>query len=336
MVDPAPIATGDFAPGTRIPPPGTLIDFPPVEKINARRGSWFYAYENQGLARWANPTSNPGRKSHRWILFKDGISLERDDNHVSILPEPSSMAYQVYYFTTWLFLDLQSDMEVKSDHLRRIFKSGRPSDMNSYLMLPRCLREHRDAYRIRPILEAVDGHPCHVLEWPDHDVIWIDPSIGCMARRRLLYRPVGHLGVDLTHSGFEEKAAGIWIPRSSKSISYNAEDSGDYRTKVHSIGQNILIDAKVNDVPDSVFTVPIPDGARIHDFIRGITYDKLLPADKPLDRGLKRGALDLAIARERTPRRLGWPDWLLLMGIGAQLAFAGVLLARRQTKPASA
>src|SRR6266852_2152839 len=80
--DPAPITRRDFPPGTKIAPPGTVVDFPPRDKVNARRGPWFYAYESQALARWANPGVNPAEKVENWILFKDGVSLERQNNNV--------------------------------------------------------------------------------------------------------------------------------------------------------------------------------------------------------------------------------------------------------------
>jgi hypothetical protein len=310
------------------PAPGTDAEFPPMEKVNARKGKVFYAYEKQGLSRKANPHADPNTKVETWVLWKDGVCLERHNDNVSVLPEPSTIAYQMYFFTGWLFLDLQQDMEVRSEYLRKIYKSNRPSDVMADYILPRCLVTYRSEYRVRPQLEMVDGHPCHVLERPNHDVIWIDPAINFMARRRLVYKPAGHLGADITHTDYQQKAPGIWIPSRSKSLAYNGHTAPEaYRTKVRDVAQNVLVTARFNDVPDSVYNVPVPDGVRVHDYIRGYTYEKTRPEADPLQRGLEAARRDLEISAP--PRRRDWLRLGLLGAIGVQLLVTAFCLLSR-------
>ena len=47
---------------------------------------------------------------------------------------------------------------------------------NQFDAQPRMLRENRPHYRLRTELEDVDGQPCHVLDWPGYDTIWIDAA----------------------------------------------------------------------------------------------------------------------------------------------------------------
>lgn len=308
------------------PMPGDDAEFPPIEKVNGRRGAWFYAYDSQGVLMRHNPHYKPTDKFRYWILWKDGVSLERDEDDVSILPEPSVRAYQMFFFTAWLGLDMQADMTVRSEFLRKIFKSNRPSDKIADAMLPQCLVKHRAEYHVRPELENVDGHLCHVVEWPNHDIIWIDPAINFMTRRRFVFKPIGHLAADVTHVGYEQKAPGIWIPSHSKSLSYHDLTAPEQlRTKVRDVVQNILIDSQFNDVPDSSFTIPIPDGVRIHDFIRGYTYEKRKPDANPLRHGLAQAQFDLSLSARPSSRR-DRPNSALLAGIGLQLIVTAFLI----------
>lgn len=308
------------------PLPGFGEDYPSNEMINARKGKWMYSWESQRLDLKLNPSAGPDDKSQYWIAWKGDVCVERDDDQLSILPEPSSRAYQTFFFTGWLGLDLQGDMEVRSGYLRKLFKGARPSEREARVMLPGAIVRSKGEYKVRPQLEVVDGVPCHVVERAGYDVLWVDPSIGYLFRRRLYYDSPGRLAADLQHEEFREYAPGIWLPQRSKSQAYASErlNLPEYKGKPNALLQHTLVAARFNDLPDSYFNVPIPEQATVHDYIRGYTYIKHPPGSDPLQHALERS---LASSPDLSrPRHWSWQKIAMVAALGIEAILLGLLV----------
>ena len=304
------------------PVPGFEDNFPPNEMVNARKGKWMYSWESQRLDPKLNPTAGPEDRSQYWIAWKGDVCVERDDNQLSILPEPSSRAYQTFFFTGWLGLDLQADMEVRSGYLRKLFKGSRPSERMARISLPGAIIRSKREYKVRPQLEVVDGAPCYAIERPGYDVLWVDPSIGYLFRRRLYYDPPGVLAADLRHEDFRKYAPGIWLPQRSKSMAYLPDNLNlpEHKGKVNALLQHTLVAARFNDLPDSFFTVPLPEQATVHDYIRGYTYIKHPPGSDPLQH-----ALDRALASSPDVGRWSWQKIAMVAAIGIEVILLGLM-----------
>jgi hypothetical protein len=237
------------------PPPGMLVLYGDNRIVNARKGSWLFASEDQTSV--ANPAHITGRQT--WVLWKDGQYTQRDHETVTSRSGPpdlaANLALNVFYYPNSLFRDFLSDTFPLP---AEFWQADEPS-----LTLPRCLSAHVKEYHVRKEREAVDSFPCHVLEWPGHDIIWIDDACGFSVRRRKFFLPSGSMAFEMKASGFEQKAPGIWIPARQTGITYNPDTCPpQYRGKIMRIATNSLIEARFGDVPDSLFQIPRPPGAK--------------------------------------------------------------------------
>ena len=240
------------------PPPGMLVLYGDNQIVNARKGPWLFASEDQTTV--DNPAHITGRKT--WVLWRDGEYTERDHQTVTLrsgAPDiAGNLALNVFYYPNSLFRDLISDTFPLP---AEFWEDGEAS-----LTLPRCLQAHSKEYRVRKELEEVDSFPCHVLEWPGRDIIWIDDHCGFNVRRRQFFLPSGSMAFEMKASAFDQKAPGIWMPGRQTGIAYNPDTSpAPYRGKIMRVVTNTLVEAKCGDVPDALFQVPRPPGVNVID-----------------------------------------------------------------------
>src|SRR5262245_19147610 len=242
------------------PEPGSLVLYPDNRLTNARKGRWLFAREEQDDG--PRPTNISGRRT--WVLWKDGIYIERDHQNarmmdgVQVMADPGALALQTFYYPGALFRDFHSDTFAVPE---AFFKESEAASV-----LPRCLKADKAEYRIRKDLEEVDGSPCHVFERAGKDVIWLDAEHGYNVRRRTLYWPSGAVCAEFKASGFAERAPGIWLPARQVSVAFNPDTAPPaYRGKVMFVLINRLEEARFGDLPDSLFEVPLPKDVRVFD-----------------------------------------------------------------------
>lgn len=241
------------------PPPGTFVLYGDNTIVNARKGPWIFVSEDMPMI--DNPRGLPnltGRKT--WALWRDGEYAERDHNNLVLrdkAPGPGEgLIYEAFYYPNGLFLDLLSDAIPAPEGF---WDAPEPA-----LSLPRCLVKHRDEYRVRKELEEVDEYPCHVVERPGKDTLWIDARRGFNVRRRRVDDEPIHF--ESKASSLREKAPGLWLPHRTLGIQYNPESAPrPLRGKMMRIVTNTLLVARFGDVPDTLFTVPRADVERVLD-----------------------------------------------------------------------
>jgi hypothetical protein len=235
------------------PPAGTLVFYPDSEIVNARKGTWYYTQTRQAFI------NNPDAKTADWVLWKNKQFTFRTGNRALIKSEPESIAYQCSFYLFALFRDLISDaMPIAEEAFQKDSELG--------MILPRCLKLNNAAYRVRKELEEVDEAPCHVLEWPGKDVLWIDTEHGFNVRRRTAFQPSGSLLGEFKASRFKERAPGIWLPERQMGLAYNRDsDPKDHRGRIAFVMTNTLHEARFNDLPDSFFEIPLPEEVKVHD-----------------------------------------------------------------------
>lgn len=316
------------------PVPGARVLYAPNDLTNARKGVRLYSRERQEsviLEPGAEPELS-GEFRDAWVSWDGKISVEREAENVAILPEPGARAYQLSYFTAWLFLDVMSDMRVRSGHLKEIF-GGEQATAGFWEALPRSVINHKAEFRVRPELESVEGAPCHVLERPGRDIIWIDAARGFVCRKRMYYQSPGSILFQVENKGFEEKAPGLWIPSRQDATSYNPDQSPpEYRGKVDATQSNVLKEARFDDLPDSFFEVPMPDRATVNDYIRGVMYEKQPPGHDPWRAAIETSKRDGSAVRE--PNRLEQALWVAL-GLGLLLLVYQLYAGHRRKSAAA-
>ncbi len=133
-----------------------------------------------------------------------------------------------------------------------------------------------DLYKVQPMLELVDGFPCHVVLGPG-DAIWIDDKNGYAMRRRVLFRKSnandpGCLFQLYASRDFVE-IDGIWFPKDCARIDFGTQEEPDeFRGVLKTVNRARVREIGANDVSDEVFTFQFPPGAQVIDLINNRSY----------------------------------------------------------------
>jgi hypothetical protein len=121
------------------------------------------------------------------------------------------------------------------------------------------------SYVVRPFLEQVGTHQCHVLEYPGHDRLWLDCDRYCAVMAREVMdpdsgKPWRRLEMDM----HRELQPGIWVPTRMRHVEWRTDGRSGKATRIVDIGLKI-VDAQVNcDLPDGLFRFqPVPGSLEI-------------------------------------------------------------------------
>ncbi len=177
--------------------------------------------------------------------------------------------------------------------------------------LPWALVKNREAYRVRPELERVDGVSCHVLERPRLDVMWIQTEPTLLLRRRQFHwKEGGPIRQLATFRNHKEVSKGVWLPLELDLDRYAApwEDAdlhGKAAYRIRLTVSRLVAEA----VPDSRFRAEIPKGAVVS------TEDNRRFINQPGFDPYEEARKSLPPVRTRT-------KWLLLM---AALVLSAIL-----------
>jgi protein O-mannosyl-transferase len=173
--------------------------------------------------------------------------------------------------------------------------------------IPGIVAENRRHYRLRPELERVAGAWCHVLEWPDFDVMWVDTSRSFLLLRRES-RVRGVLRSVLTNWEPVECRPGVWIPTRSEKVTYLLPKRPGSSSEAGGVArrQRIrILDVKCDSrIGDEAFRLPIrpEETLTVQDWVRGLSYERY-PVEKDPMGDASRGMRSLATAPNWTESR---------------------------------
>lgn len=177
-----------------------------------------------------------------------------------------------------------------------------------------------DKFSVRPELETVDGHECHVLENPSIDCLWLDVERGCALLARNLYGvKTGRLSTRLELSDYQEVKPGIWIPSVVRDIKYDhLADDPNKRNRVISDLSLHVTSIRVNDVPDSMFVFQPKPGSLWLNPPKEKSLSPLQTHPGGTDHLDALIAWAKAILPEQIPPTFPWLTWLMagLAGLG--------------------
>lgn len=172
---------------------------------------------------------------------------------------------------------------------------GRAADLGAATSMPLPPYLQPKSGKVVPVLEVVDGHPCHVvtsgMTWA-----WIDHDCGFCIRRRVVFRKTakddpGCLLALVVCKDLVEVDEGLWLPKQVDHLVYTSQNEPEsQRGRVTLVNKFKAGSLRVNDVPDSLFELEPPPGTQIHDLIQQKVY--IMP------RGIE--MLDKAIAEGRS------------------------------------
>ena len=244
------------------PAPGTFFMYGDNQVVNARKGRGAFLSEEQSRALGGGADDIGGRQT--WVLWKDKHYTERNHLDVTIRdgdPGASNLFFNVWLYPMSLCRDSLSDTFAIPEEA---YQDQEPGGL--WMEMPRCLKTHRAQYRVREALEDVDGFPCHVVEWAKKDTIWIDHEHGFNVRRRRQFQASGDIAFDFKASAFKERRKGSGCRTGSfRSRSTWIKPPKNTAGDVSFVLINVLRKARFNDVPDSLFEVPLGKEVRIHD-----------------------------------------------------------------------
>jgi RNA polymerase sigma factor (sigma-70 family) len=247
------------------PAPGMFGGTAPNEMINARKGDWLAGREATFVL------GGGSRRLHRWHVWRDGKYTTGEAAGAVLTEDNPRRLGNCLYFANGFGLDnlpvplmessLREDRQRKPhpDAWKQAARAMKPM-----FLLQRWFRDNAAKYRARAELEPIDGHPCHVIEWPGRDVVWVDAAAGFSVRRRIIRRPSGAVDANYTIWGYQEMRPGMWIPLRIDALLYNPEHvPARYRGKVAKTLNTTLLEARFGkDVPDELFEVPKVRGDR--------------------------------------------------------------------------
>jgi len=149
---------------------------------------------------------DPGKRTKPYIGAFDGRSSYRYSLGLLEIAEGKTNSSEAYEFYC-------------GEVLQMAYRDSDKAQWDNGLFYPHCLRPLPPGaaadYRVRPQTETVDGAVCHVVEWANHDIIWVDPALGYAYRRREFRRPHGGGSVSAVRwelSDFHKYGNNLWLP----------------------------------------------------------------------------------------------------------------------------
>lgn len=231
-----------------------------------------------------NLEAEPGAVAEEWINWKDGVCVQRKGDSVYLWPFLISQGWQYDQYAMALFVDTSEGLEFGNPTYKKNYVGKNPSEQY-VLVLPRLILQNRDKYRIRPEQEEVDGSPCHVLEWPDRDIVWVDTQHGFVARRRQFYPSKGRMSAEWRNRKVSQHPSGLWIPSEQEETIFFAP-KGDLAEpgKVRRKSQRKLTSLTFKSQQASDFKVPMQDLKTfpVIDGVRRVSYVKYDGSHDPL------------------------------------------------------
>jgi hypothetical protein len=206
------------------------------------------------------------------VLWKDNVSASLFAGVLTITPDFNVLFTEFFMVTDCMFLDIYRDYRINSPTISKLMGTPSPSEAK-FFVLPREVRYDLPHYRLRLEPEEVDGHRCYVLEYPEKDLIWVDPACNFAVRKRCNFQALGYPLYVVENTDLTEKAPGVWIPSKTSKTVYHSIDAPQLKGKIHATEVNVVKSCKINELtPDSFLPLPIKEGYFVDDQIRGVSY----------------------------------------------------------------
>jgi len=126
--------------------------------------------------------------------------------------------------------------------------------------------------QVHPVQEKIDGRWCHILCWPNNDILWLDMERGAALLAREIYHfETGVLMFRYELSDHQEAAPDLWIPKKLRNIQFDyAAQTEEGRNRRVIDGFFDVEEMEVNTLTEADFDFTPPPGALL-------TYDAREP-----------------------------------------------------------
>ncbi|SIO07618.1 hypothetical protein SAMN05444166_2325 [Singulisphaera sp. GP187] len=261
-------------------------------------------------------------------IWADGVSVVHEGRVRTITPDLYVSFVEFFLITDAMFIDIYDKLEFKSPTMRQMLGTASPSEAKFFL-LPREIRYDLAHYRIRPNLETIDGHECHVLEYPGKDVVWVDAGSDYIVLQRHNFQSPTTLLYSIQNLGYTEYRPGFWIPaKTIKRIYLSIYDDSDAKGQEHNDEVNTLVSVNTSGerTMQSYFMPPkLNVRDMVDDQVRGMSYRIQPDGVKHFDDAASRIDKTMRICVRRTGAK-----YLKGAFVGAVLVGNVLLVIRRQ------
>jgi hypothetical protein len=243
-----------------------LLDVPSLTSMHGVLTPYHVVFAFDGERRYMDlkPTGSFPKGSPRWLhkvkIFDGQFTYSMDKDFLAMVGVAKGKERTC------------EDSEIYCHNVLQIpYRDQDRVNLDDSFFYPHCIQEIRrhPPYRVLPAQELVDGHWCHVLEYPRLDKIWVDPKLGCAIRKRERYTEAkgNPFLFQSNHSSqFIESAPGIQVP-AKFTCAYFA-GPGDPPEFLGRQYLELTITVKniaVNQVTDADFYLPVQPGTIVVD-----------------------------------------------------------------------
>jgi hypothetical protein len=207
----------------------------------------------------------------------------------------------------------------------------RADTVKSHFLLPTALNIEDCDWKVRPMLETIDGADCHVLESKYRQAIWVDPQIGCAMRFRESYQFVKNTPKDdwplqlrYSFQDYAQLKEDLYLPRLVRIISFMAaRQPTNLWNQPNYITTHKTTRLAVNDdVPDSLFTFSFPTGSEVRNEVNN-RYYRVGDTNEELE-------IVIDAAQPELPNNARRKTWLIALNVIAVLIVLVLILIRRR------
>jgi hypothetical protein len=193
-------------------------------------------------------------------------------------------------------------------------------------------------YTVRSDEEVVNGTPCLVVELPGMDKLWLDAGRGFALVQREWNWGVGMpVMMRFNNSSFQQVVPGLWLPKVTVRELLAAPKYAEHAGLVQVRNTCTVTELRVNDVPDSVFSLePHPDGLIIDNTkLKDPAPNDMLVYQAGTTPEMTQMSLDAAVAEVAHRKHQAWYTGLIILAnLALVAAIVGFFLVRWRLRKA--
>jgi len=144
---------------------------------------------------------------------------------------------------------------------------------------------------ILPLQEQVDGHWCHVLDFPDTARYWVDVKCGCVVRKwQFNWKGTKILRRVIENSQVREVKPGLWLPLEQRVSTYAEPETEERKFWGQKTNErDMSADVAFNIVADSDLAINALPGTFVTDNIQLTRYRIASPNQEPFEDAIEFG-----------------------------------------------
>jgi hypothetical protein len=279
----------------------------PNDKEGHRRGEWLlmrkenmWRTEVRPLDAETMPDGYPLSMDPIIRIIKNGMGIEHTAYNTNVVVSPlAPLNVSTNMFREWGYFNRvgygisEAIIISNKKNYKEFYDTAQTESTLDTLLhpdMPKYLEQNVDKYIFRDS-ETIDGRQCWVIEWPEHDKMWIDPECGWAIRKRVhWYQREKVREWELVNRDFKEIKPGLWLPMTQVETRFGYVSSHPKEKWDKPFYRNTYKVADLAlEVPTERFNFSPPVGAFVTDFARNEQYTVSDPNADPFAGAIAQG-----------------------------------------------